>query len=182
MLRVNYRKYASDPHQQVTQISDPHPPKNFLDPCMLLDQIHVPSIKHFNVYKQKISSSSRTFFFRFFFNECMSMQSSNKTKTCHFCVCFFQYYLRNIRNLEEEKKCDTAVSKNLFRKKSKLTKRKCDMVSIQYLSMLHVRVELMNGPTHEVYKPTCHGIDIHVRSRVSRSIYKLFYSSLFFNF
>lgn len=40
------------------------------------------------------------------------------------------------------------------------------MVSIQYLSMLHVRVELMNGPTHEVYKPTCHGIDIHVRSRV----------------
>lgn len=89
MLRVNYRKYASDPHQQVTQISDPHPPKNFLDPCMLLDYIHVPSIKHFNVYKQKISSSSRTFFFRFFFNECMSMQSSNKTKTCHFCVCFF---------------------------------------------------------------------------------------------
>lgn len=121
------------------------------------------------------------FFFRYFFNECMSMQSSNKTKTCHFCVCFFQYYLRNIRNLEE-KKCDTAVSKNLFRKKSKLTKRKCDMVSIQYLSMLHVRVELMNGPTHEVYKPTCHGIDIHIRSRVSRSIYKLFYSSLFFNF
>lgn len=47
------------------------------------------------------------------------------------------------------------------------------MVSIQYLSMLHVRVELMNGPTHEVYKPTCHGIDIHVRSRVSRSIYKI---------
>lgn len=68
MLRVNYRKYASDPHQQVTQISDPHPPKNFLDPCMLLDYIHVPSIKHFNVYKQKISSASRTFFFSFFFS------------------------------------------------------------------------------------------------------------------
>lgn len=122
------------------------------------------------------------FFLGFFSMSACQCKAQIRPRPVIFVCVFFQYYLRNIRNLEEEKKCDTAVSKNLFRKKSKLTKRKCDMVSIQYLSMLHVRVELMNGPTHEVYKPTCHGIDIHVRSRVSRSIYKLFYSSLFFNF
>lgn len=56
--------------------------------------------------------------------------------------------LRIIRN----KKNVTLRSPRIYFEKSKLTNRKCDLVSVQYLFMSSV--ELMNGPMQEVYKPT----------------------------
>lgn len=69
-------------------------------------------------------------------------------------VCVFLVLSKKYSKFRRRKKMWHCGLEEFILKKSKLTKRKCDMVSIQYVSMLHVRVELMNGLTHEVYKPT----------------------------